>query len=157
GRFSNDVARVTSMTFGNMEATGFYVRLVPDPNARPEPAQGGILATDMMTRYDIDLDFAHHALHYFAPQACEQASAADLWWVPKTAAVLPMAPYPGRAYVDVMLDGQKISALIDTGSNHSMMNPRLARKLFGLSEGAPGTVPGEVISDGAVAKADLHT
>ena len=76
--------------------------------------------------------------------------------------VLPIPTLPGRAYVDVMLDGHKISALLDTGSEHSMMNPVLARKLFGLSANepgmtAPGMTPGEVVSDGATAKADFHT
>jgi predicted aspartyl protease len=154
GRFSSEAARITTLTLGNMEADGFYVRLVPDPDFSPEPPFDGILATDMMSRYDIDLDFAHHRLNYFAPDSCP---ATNVYWAPKMLAVLPIPTLPGRAIVDVMLDGHKISALLDTGSERSMMNPELARKLFGLTTGAPGMTPGEVISDGATAKADFHT
>ena len=154
GRFSNATARVTSMSLANMEATGFYVWVSPDPNDAAEPAFDGILATDMMTRYDIDFDFAHRRMNYFTPEACERAG---VYWAPKALAVLPMPQYPGRPYVEVTLDGKKIRALIDTGSDHSMMNPVSAQRLFGLEEGSAGTAPGEVVSDGAVAKADFHT
>ena len=154
GRFSREAARITTFTLGDMEATGFYARLAPNPDFSPEPPFDGILATDMMARYDVDLDFGHQRLNYFEPEACQGGNA---YWAPKTLAVLPIPTLPGRAYVEVMLDGRKITALLDTGSEHSMMNPALARALFGLGEGAPGTTPGEVISDGATAKADFHT
>ena len=154
GRFSHEAARITDLTLGNMEATGFYLRLVPDPNFSAEPPFDGILATDMMSRYDIDLDFGHSRLNYFSPETCQ---GAGVYWAPKALAILPTPTLPGRAYVDVMLDGHKVSALIDTGSEHSMMNPALARKLFGLTPNSPGMVPGEVISDGAIADADFHT
>ena len=159
GRFSNEAARITTLTLGNMEADGFYVRLVPDPDFSPEPPFDGILATDMMVRYDIDLDFGHNRLNYFTPESCQSQNpqGANVYWAPKSLAVLPIPTLPGRAYVDVMLDGRKISALLDTGSEHSMMNPVLARELFGLTTGAPGMTPGEIVSDGATAKADFHT
>ncbi|HKD48823.1 MAG TPA: pepsin/retropepsin-like aspartic protease family protein [Rhizomicrobium sp.] len=154
GRFSREAARITTFVLGNMQATGFYLRLVPDPDFSAEPPFDGILATDMMSRYDIDLDFGHRRLNYFAPEACQNAG---IYWAPKALSMLPTPTLPGRAYVDVVLDGHKISALIDTGSEHSMMNPVLARNLFGLTPGSPDMTPGEIISDGATAKADFHT
>ncbi len=128
GRFSHEAARITDLTLGNMEATGFYLRLVPDPNFSAEPPFDGILATDMMSRYDIDLDFGHSRLNYFSPETCQ---GAGVYWAPKALAILPTPTLPGRAYVDVMLDGHKVSALIDTGlrtfDDKSGFGPQIVR------------------------------
>ena len=153
GRFSNQVARVGDLTMGDMQATGFYTRISPDPDFTARPPFDGIIATDMMAHYDIDLDFANRTMNYFAPEQCR---GAGVYWAPKNLAVLPMQNRPGRPVVPVMLDGRRIWALLDTGSEHTMLNPVMARKLFGLGPDSADMTPVEVVSDGVTAKAYRH-
>ena len=95
GRFSNEAARITTFTLGNMEADGFYVRLVPNPDFSAEPPFDGILATDMMARYDVDLDFGHHRLNYFTPPNLRYRcvpGGANVYWAPKSSPSCPFRP-----------------------------------------------------------------
>jgi hypothetical protein len=150
GRFSEDIARVQKFTLGSMETGGFNIQVVADPDV-PQGTTDGVLGTDMMQRYDIDLDFAHQQLNYFSPEQC---NGAGIYWKPKSVVGQQMVTYTGLVYVPVTLDGHTILALLDSGVDRTFLNPRSASKLFGLSWGS--LEPGNVTDDGALIKADLH-
>lgn len=150
GRFSEDIARVQKFTLGSMQTGGFHVQVFTDPDA-PQASYDGVLGTDMMQRYDIDLDFAHQQMNYFSPEKC---SGAGVYWKPRMVAGQQMVTYTGLVYVPVTLDGHTILGLLDTGVDRTFLNPRSASKLFGLSWGS--LEAGNVTDDGALIKADLH-
>ena len=150
GRFSQQVSRVRKFTLGSMETGGFVLNVSPDPDFA-NPGSDGILGTDMMMRYDIDLDFAHQRLNYFSPDHCPDAC---LYWAPSKITTVQMMAYGRVVYVPVMLDGHKIIAALDTTADRTFLNPKLAAKLFGLKADSLNSVA--VRDSGAVIKAGMH-
>jgi len=124
----------------------------------------GILGNVMMRHYDIDLDFAHQKMNFFAPEQC---MGAGIYWSPSTISSVPIVAYTGMEYADrspiprlgdtyvpVTLDGQVIIALLDTRADRTFINPDVADKLFGLKP--DGMEPVSVDDGGTVIKAGTH-
>jgi hypothetical protein len=163
GRFSERSARIESFKLGNMEGGGFHVAVTPDPDTSPAPYDG-IIGNDVMMRYDVDLDFAHQKLNFFAPEQCE---GAGVYWSPSTISSVPIVAYSGLEYADrsplprlgityvpVTLDGKTIIALLDTRADKTFLNPDVAEKLFGLTP--DGMEPTSVDDGGTLIKAGTH-
>jgi hypothetical protein len=150
GRFSEYVARVEHLTMGAMETGYFVTQISPDPDFA-NAGSDGVLGTDMMQRYDIDLDFAHHQLNYFSPEQCQ---GAGIYWSPSKLTSVKMATYARVVYVPVNLDGKTIVAALDTTADRTILNPELAKKLFGLSADSAATAT--VRDSGAMLRAELH-
>jgi hypothetical protein len=147
GRFSEDVARVGSLSLGSMETGNFVTQIGADPDFA---GSDGVLGTDMMMRYDIDLDFAHRKLNTFTPEQCQ---GAGVYWAPGKATPVKMAAYANVVFVPVNLDGRTIVAALDTTADKTFLNPRIAQKLFGLSP--ESLEPGSVRDSGALMRAGM--
>lgn len=147
GRFSEDVARIQSLTLGAMQTGNFDTQISADPDFT---GSDGVLGTDLMQRFDIDLDFAHGRLNYFTPEQCQ---GAGVYWSPAKVTSVPMEAYANRVYVKVILDGHAIIAALDTTADKSFLNPQIAAELFGLK---PETLPAGTVTDsGALLKAGM--
>jgi hypothetical protein len=150
GRFSEDVARVDRLGLGSMQTGGFYTQISPDPEFA-DPQSSGVLGSDMMIRYDIDLDFAHQRLNFFTPGPCE---GAGIYWAPGKVTSVKTAAYATVVYVPVTLDGRTIIAALDTSADKTILNPKVARRLFGVTPDSADTAT--VAISGALIKAGLH-
>jgi hypothetical protein len=150
GRISEEVARVQDFTLGNMATGNFFIQVSLDPDF-PNAGSDGILGTDMMMRYDIDLDFAHRRLNYFAPEACK---GAGIYWSPTRLTDVSMKTYANVVYVPVTLDGHALVAVLDTSASRSFLNPRAASQFFGLK--ADALEPGDVTDGGSLIKAGVR-
>lgn len=150
GRFSEDVSRIQSLTIGAMRTGYFVTHISPDPEYL-NSSSDGVLGTDMMMRYDIDLDFAHRQMNYFSPEQCE---GAGVYWAPGKVTAVKMAAYAEVVFVPITLDGQTIVAALDTTADKSFINPAVARKLFGLT--ADPSTPDSVRDSGALIRAEMH-
>ncbi len=150
GRFSEDDSRAESLTLGSMETGYFHTFVTADPDFGTS-GTAGILGTDMMMRFDIDLDFAHHRLNYFSPEQCD---GAGIRWAPSKVTSVKMAAYANVVFVPVILDGKTIVAALDTTADRTFLNPQIAKKLFGLTPDLQET--GTVRDSGALLKAGLH-
>lgn len=148
GRFSEDAARVGSLTLGSMETGNFWTQITADPDFA---GADGVLGTDMMMRYDIDLDFAHQRMNYFTAEQCE---GAGVYWSPNKVTSVRMEAYGRVVYVPVMLDGHKIIAALDTTADKTFLNPAVAEKLFGLK--SKSLEPGSVRESGGVMNAGIE-
>jgi hypothetical protein len=151
GRFSEGSARVGKFALGNMETGGFDIAVRPDPDFA-QAGFDGLLGTNMMQRYDIDLDFARGRLNYFSPEQCEDAG---VYWAPAAVSSVPFEANSGIVYVPVTLDGHRIVALLDTSADRTILNPQLASRLFGLEAGS--LQPANVTNGGALIKTGMHT
>jgi Aspartyl protease len=163
GRYSEGSARLESFMMGSMRGGGFNIQVGPDPNFAPAPFDG-VMRTDIMWRYDIDLDFAHQRMNYFSPEQCK---GAGVYWSPTTITSVPIIAYTGMeygdpspiprfsaTYVPVTLDGHTIIALLDTSSDRTFLNPDVAMKLFGLKPDS--SEAGNISDSGTLIKAGLH-
>ena len=148
GRFSEDVARVGSLGLGSMETGNYITQIGADPGFT---GADGVLGTDMMMRYDIDLDFAHRKLNTFTPEQCQ---GAGVYWAPNKVTAVKMEAYADVVFMPVDLDGHRIVAALDTTADKTFLNPRIAQKLFGLT---PETLTQVSLRDsGAVMQAGIR-
>lgn len=141
GRISEEVSRVQDFALGSMATSNFFIQVVPDPNFE-NAGSDGVLGTDMMMRYDIDLDFAHRQLNYFTPEQCQ---GAGVYWAPGHVASVQMKTYANVVYVPVTLDGHVLVAVLDTSASRTFLNPRTAGQLFGVK---PDGLPAGTVTDG---------
>src|SRR5262249_4167334 len=131
----------------------------------------GTLAIDLMSRYDIELDFAAHKLNYISPDHCP---GRVIYWPVAAVGVAPItlhnlgldAQRNGQAdsttvtnginapqllegntvsgldfRTRVVIDGKNFTATIDTGSPVSTMSTEVAAALFGVA--GPSAAPFE--------------
>ena len=150
GRISEEVSRVQDFALGSMATSNFFIQVVPDPNFE-NAGSDGVLGTDMMMRYDIDLDFAHRQLNYFTPEQCQ---GAGVYWAPSHVTSVQMKTYANVVYVPVNLDGHVLVAVLDTSASRTFLNPRTASQLFNVK--ADGLEAGTVTDGGTLIKAGVH-
>ena len=134
---------VTSRTvFANIELGGFETRrevpVVGTPVRVPEGTPlAGIIGADLLSNYDLEISFPERRVRLWRVRDCTgdyTGWAGRHWSVPlrRTTA--------GRLMLSVTLDGQQLTAMLDTGSNATMLGSDGARRL-GLSEASMAADP----------------
>jgi hypothetical protein len=99
----------------------------------------GILSSDLLLRYDVEMDFPGRKIKYFLPDHCK---GKVIYWHPDAVAAVPITIVDkSRLMVPVKLDGQEFNALIDTGATRTTITTRTAKSVFGLEPGSPGMTP----------------
>jgi predicted aspartyl protease len=92
----------------------------------------GVLGADTLSSFDVDLDLPHHRLVFYTKQTCP--GATPVWSQPFTTLAVGRSP-SNHLFFPVMLDGRRISALIDTGAQVSVLSTRGALAV-GVTEAA---------------------
>jgi predicted aspartyl protease len=89
----------------------------------------GLLGLDFLGRFDLDFDFGQSRLNLFSPQHCKGQVA---YWTTDYTTV-PFSESGNRhLVVPVTLDGKPIDAILETGSQSSILDAFVARLRFGL-------------------------
>jgi predicted aspartyl protease len=131
GQSSHSGVVADSLTLGTLNAT--HLRLLVSPS---DLGMDGLLSSDLLVRYDVDMDFGAHKLSYFSPDHCP---GKVVYWNPQEAAEVPLTLREGSHFlVEVKLDGKPFNALVDTGASRSIISMPVARSLFGLTPDSPG-------------------
>ena len=87
----------------------------------------GTLAPEMMHAFDVDFDFRHGTVNFFSQDHCP---GKVVYWTNGDALVIPMDVDPNhKIRIPVMIDGTRVTAMLDTGSVTSFMSMSLANKL----------------------------
>ena len=107
------------------------------------PAYAGVdgtLGVDVLKDTDLELDPVKGTASFFAPARC---GSGIIHWPHADATAVPfiMDPEDQHIFMTVKLNGQEISAMIDTGSPDSFVRMSEAASLFRLSETSPGMQP----------------
>jgi hypothetical protein len=138
GQNLDRTVRVPTLGVGAVEKTDRLL-FIGREDANPKPgAPGhfdGSLAPDFLLDYDADLDFAGLKLNLFSPDHCP--GMVVYWWAPAVAVVPFELDKSGHATFDVVLDGRKVSAMLDTGSTNTNLNLTTARRAFNVDTNAP--------------------
>lgn len=96
----------------------------------------GTLGADWLQGFDVEIDPAKNMARLFVKNNCE---GAVIYWPHEDAAELPIRMgRDKRIIIPVILNGQELEALIDTGSPETVMSQRTAEKLFGITPESPG-------------------
>jgi predicted aspartyl protease len=155
GNASQRYVQVQDFAMDRIQAKNIEFMVAPSPNAGADGAFVGSLAADLMSRYDVELDFAARKLNFFLQDHCP---GRVLYWNPPIAAEVPIElhrPSSGgdrtvnvrdpirdiHLWVPVMLDGKPVRAMINTGAANSTLSADVARVDFDVTVDSPGSRP----------------
>lgn len=137
GDRSRQYVDLPKLTIGTMNGDNIPV-VVRTRNPNDDPRLAGILAPDILSKFDVDLDFAAHKLNLFSQDHCE---GQVVYWSGSFA----QAEFDlrnGHIVLSMSLDGKDVTATLDTGSRLSHLYDAVARNKFGLDENALEPIPG---------------
>ena len=108
------------------------------------PGVDGLIAPDILDRYDAEIDFNSKTFNLFKPHPC---SGRAVYWVGSYTVVPFTLTRFGHVRVPVTLDGQTTYAILDTGAPVTALSMQDASSMFGLTPDsanieAAGTVSG---------------
>jgi hypothetical protein len=146
---------VDTFQLGELLGKDRELLVTPGNNAGANGAFDGILAGDMMSHYDVEIDFAARKLAYFSSDHCE---GHVVYWKTSAVATVPFEMFhPDNSVigqrprfssiqdthirVPVTLDGKDFTAVINTAAPNSTMSAKTAKFVFGITEDSPGSVP----------------
>jgi hypothetical protein len=105
----------------------------------------GLLSPDVFVNYDLDLDFGSDKLNFFQQDHCD---GAVIYWQPSAIAVIPFElNSSNHIRFPVALDGIPLTAVLDTGAYHTVLNRNVAERELGLDFAAEGTEQVGVLGD----------
>jgi predicted aspartyl protease len=138
GNSSNAQATVPKLTLGTQNQNEVPMAVAPNPDLGTALPYDGLLATDLFPGDDIDMDFGARRLTTFAPDHCQ---GRVLYWPADHVAVVPITESDNLIIIPVMVAGHPLNAVLDTGSQFTVMNMAVANQLFGLTPASPGMAP----------------
>jgi predicted aspartyl protease len=125
GAIMSSYISADDFTLGPMH--GKDIRVLIDERIDGAGGMDGTLAPEMMHRFDVDFDFRHGTVNFFSQDHCP---GKVTYWTNGGSIVIPMEVDPNnKIRIPVMVDGQRVMAMLDTGSVTSFMSMDLARKL----------------------------
>ena len=151
GNASHQFVRLDMLELGGLKGKDIDLMILPNPDAPFD----GVVAGDILKRYDVEFNFVTRTLNLFSPDHCE---GQVVYWPNTGVAVVPfsmsrpMNGVPGQPVrlqrmldthirVPVTLDGKTFSAIIDTGADNTSMSAVTAESAFGVTAESPGAVP----------------
>lgn len=146
GDTTNVVARAP-FVIGNLHAD--YMDLMVMPSAHefsPDVTDAaGILAPNLLSSYDVDLDFGGRKFNLLSQNHCE---GKVVYWPAEAVAVVPFAiNSDNHIIIPVSVDGHTFSAVLDTGATNTVLNLEIAKSAFSLVPGNSDTpVRGRLVS-----------
>ena len=124
-------ARARSFQFGGVALREHPLRIAQVQMARPgRVAPDGLLGADILSRYDLDLDFGNNQITLHRARNCPDGGPG--WDFPYLSLTMITAQ-PGRIMVPVELDGVPFGAVIDTGAEMTAIARSIALRT-GLRE-----------------------
>ena len=153
GNATRRYTHVNDFQIGTMHGD-FDMMISSTEGNAPNGPIDGMLAGDLMSRYDVEFDFAGRKLNYFIPNNC---NGHVIYWPSSVVAVVsiklgqPMRniPFGGglgnpddpHIRVPITLEGKTFDAVLNTGAPNSTMSAETAKRVFGLTADSPGSVP----------------
>lgn len=90
----------------------------------PLPAVDGVLGTDVLGRFDIDLDLPNHRMSLYQKGACTPD-----WAGPNAEIKIGRSLHNTHLFFPVQLNGRRITATIDTGAQRTTLSVATARAM----------------------------
>jgi hypothetical protein len=139
GKIRMSSADIESFKLGNNEARHFHLGVGGFDSHGSEV--DGILSQDLLTLFDIELDFVAKKMNLFSPEHCP---GKVVYWTRSGYAELPFHFTSGAINtiqhidLDISLDDQNLTTDFDTGSPSTWLRYKAAGRMFGLDENSPG-------------------
>lgn len=132
GDLPSHEVELRSFAAGKVAIPWRRILVAPVKMARVFPTPlDGLLGADALSAFDIDLDLPRHQMTFYRKQTCE--AAAPNWAGPYVSISTGLSRGE-RLFFPVQFDGHRLTAVIDTGSQVTVLATSSARAL-GLTEG----------------------
>ncbi len=129
--------RPDTVSFGGASFQNWEFLVSPD-FMLPGDASG-LLGANVLKAFDVDIDYVNSKLSFFDPDHCP---GKVVYWTRTPYARVPMQLDSNwHITIPVTLDGQSITAIVDTGADESVMTYEQARDLFDWKDGDPRLKP----------------
>lgn len=149
GNKNDKKVKVDEIIMGGIRATDVEFQVSPDNFGTG--IAGSFIGSP---NFDLDLDFGAGKMNYFSPDHCP--GRIQYWEAPAIAAV-PIQMRNGHVQLNVSLNGKLLTAILDTGANHSLLNADIASRVFGLTPDSPGMVTAGNVNGDAAMPAHFYT
>jgi predicted aspartyl protease len=124
-------------SLGDMHSKQELLLVWPSPMSE-DGSVAGLIATDLLRHYDVDIDFASHKFNLFSQDHCP---GKVVYWTSENVAVVPVhVNNSGHVIVPVTLDDHPFDAMLDTGSPATLLNQTAAQASFGLGPASPDMI-----------------
>lgn len=150
GNASQRYVQLDEFALGALKGKDVELMIWPDPEAQFD----GLLAGDILDRYDVELNFVTRKVNIFSPDHCE---GKVIYWPATALAVVPFTmARPARGNpgerssinilpdthirVPVTVDGKTFTAIVDTGAATTSMSAATAKAAVGVAANSPGAV-----------------
>jgi predicted aspartyl protease len=151
GEASRRFVLADKLQIGSLAAPHFPMMVMP---ASLGEDLDGIISTDLMLRYDVDIDFGSGLMRYFSPDHCP---GKVVYWSPPAVASVPITIRDQSSiWIPVTLDGKEFRALVDTGATRTTISSETARVMFDLTPDSPGMEKGGNINGDAKLASYTH-
>ena len=93
------------------------------------PGVDGLIAPDVLSKYDVEFDFGGNIFRLFNHHPC---ATRPVYWTGSYSVIPFTLTRDGHVRVPVTLDGRDTYAILDTGAPVSVLSMQDARRMFGL-------------------------
>jgi predicted aspartyl protease len=127
GSLQTGEVELRSFTIGGVAMSWRRVRVAPINTGTVFAGPlDGVLGADTLSSFDIDLDLPGHRVIFYAKQTCPNAVPA---WSQPYARIGTGRSFGGHLFFPVQLDGHRVDAFIDTGSQLTVLSTAAASAL----------------------------
>jgi predicted aspartyl protease len=135
GTFTTNDAIIPGLVLGGVR---FPVRRIAVGEFRfgPGLAADGLLGSDVLLAFDLDIDVPGRTLTLYRPRTCPDVQPP---WTEPYARVAGVRAQKDRLLIPIRLDGVEGMGILDTGAQATTIGPRMAERL--------GLTPDSLISD----------
>ena len=125
GDFAVDATSIREFRVGGITVTNWGKLIIQATEARDYAV---VLGYDFFRQFDVEFDLAHNAVRLFRPQDCSKTVLA--YWGPQDARQIPLDRDNWRPamLVPVKLNGKSATALLSSGTAHSVVSTALATR-----------------------------
>ncbi len=117
--------------------------IAPDDAFAIDPDVSASIGEDILSNYDLELDFAGRHINLFSSDHCP---GGVVYWA-KSYLKLPFGlDEQHQIVVSATLDGKKLRAILDTGASETFLGLPTASELFDLTPDSPGVKPDGTVS-----------
>lgn len=120
-----------SIGASHFENTPFLLARFDDTQSQ---GMKGILGSNLLRNFDVEVDPAAAKVNLFTPDHCE---GKVVYWAPTFADLPIRVRSNGAIEMEMTLDGHDVDALLDTGAAHTTLTMEMARRIFDIDPQSP--------------------
>ncbi|WP_186454528.1 retroviral-like aspartic protease family protein [Nitrospirillum amazonense] len=137
GRVSVEEARIDELRLGDWKAHHIDYPVFTNHDLSDNEKIFGLMGENFLSKFDLDIDIAHNKVSLFQPQNCDDVALAYWTDAYNEAEFSRFSKENPKIWLKVLLNGEEIRAILDTGASTSVITERAAARA-GLTPESPG-------------------